>query len=297
MDNLNYIEKLFSCPLCGFTNNQPIFWEEIAIKGEHYSLGINECKSCQTCYTNPRLNIDGLSVLYDEGYMEHTVSGSYHVEAEVSELEYLQFVKYLNKELPTGGNVLDVGCGVGLMLNAISENCPNVKVEGVEFSRFAAQKAIEKGHRVNLGDITKIKTLPINGFDAIILLYVLEHVPDPIGILNRCHSLLKKGGKLLVAVPNYRYLKLTHTGIMSRVIYRKPSNLHVGEHLFNYTPSTIDKFLKKCNFLPNYYGQAKPLKTGTKIQRFLKSNFANIFDLLFFLGYHIGGIHIISTKN
>jgi SAM-dependent methyltransferase len=44
--------------------------------------------------------------------------------------------------------------------------------------------------------------LPPDSFDIITLFHVLEHVPDPKMLIDRCHSILKPSGMLLVAVPN-----------------------------------------------------------------------------------------------
>jgi ubiquinone/menaquinone biosynthesis C-methylase UbiE len=211
-------------------------------------------------------------------------------------LEYDQFVKYLKKVLPKGGVVLDVGCGVGLMLDAIARDCPNVLAYGIEFSNYAGQKAIEKGHNVRFGDITQMDDLKSNSMDAIIILYVLEHMQDPITALKKCYSLLKESGKIFIAIPNYRYLKLTHTGILAWLFYGKQSNLFPNEHLFNYTPKTITSILNKSGFDISYFGQAKPLKAGTFVQRLLKLVFSSIFQILFKCGYQLGGIHIIARK-
>lgn len=295
MDNYTYTETT-SCPLCGYTENESIIMEDIQLKGCYFTLGVNECISCSLCYVSPRLNVEGLSLLYNEEYLEHTVSGIYNVSENVSEKEYFQFAKYLNKEFPTGGSVLDIGCGVGLMLDAINKNCTNIKAQGIEFSRYAGHKAQEKGHCVHLGDITQMNNLKPESFDGIVILYVLEHVPNPIDVLKKCYSLLKKNGKLFIAVPNYRYLKLTHTGFLSWLLYGKRSFLFSGEHLFNYTPRTIANVLDKSGFIPFYFGQAKPLKVGTGAQRLVKLIFAGIFEILFKLGYQLGGIHIIAKK-
>lgn len=295
MKEIKYTETIF-CPLCGFNKNKPIFQETFQDKEHKYALSINECTFCQLCYVSPRLSVAGLSQLYNDAYMEQTLSGLNHVNENVSRLEYAQFVKYLKQELPGGGIVLDVGCGVGLMLDAIAKDCPNVLAHGIELFNYAGQKAIEKGHNVRLGDIVQMDDFKSNSLDAIIILYVLEHMQDPIAVLKKCHSLLKESGKMFIAVPNYRYLKLTHTGIMAWFFYGKHSNLFPKEHLFNYTPKTITNMLNKSGFVISYFGQAKPLKTGTFIQRLLKLFFSIVFEILFKCGYQLGGIHIIAGK-
>ncbi len=191
---------------------------------------------------------------------------------------------------------MDVGCGVGLMLDAIARDCPGVSAQGVEFSNYAGQKAVEKGHHVRFGDITQMDDLKANSLDAILLLYVLEHVQDPMAILKKCCSLLKGSGKILIAVPNYRYLRLTHTGILGRLFYGKQSNLFPNEHLFNYTPKTLTSLLNKGGFDVSYFGQARPFRVGSFFQRLLKMIFSGIFEILFKCGYQLGGIHVVASK-
>ncbi len=75
---VNVVETV-TCPLCGFNQNKPFLTETINLKGYNYNLGINECKSCGLCYVSPRLNDNGLSILYNEEYINQTVSGVNHV--------------------------------------------------------------------------------------------------------------------------------------------------------------------------------------------------------------------------
>ncbi len=106
-------------------------------------------------------------------------------------------------------NVLDVGCGAGDFLDLARAGV--LKTFGLELNPTAAEKARRKGH-VIFDQL--LHQLPVDvqpgGFDLITLFQVLEHVPDPVGILNAAAARLRPGGYISLAVPSkagsYRFI-------------------------------------------------------------------------------------------
>lgn len=106
-------------------------------------------------------------------------------------------------------NVLDVGCGAGDFLDLA--RTAGLRTFGLELNPTAAGKARAKGHEI-FNQL--LHELPADacpgGFDLITLFQVLEHVPDPIGIINQASARLKPGGYISIAVPSktgiYRFL-------------------------------------------------------------------------------------------
>ena len=105
------------------------------------------------------------------------------------------------------GRLLDVGCASGLFLDhAASSGWEVVGVEPSEqLFRQACARLASKG--LVLKSVIEEADLPLAGFHAITLWDVLEHVADPVGILRRCHSLLKPGGILILNVPDLQSLQ------------------------------------------------------------------------------------------
>lgn len=97
------------------------------------------------------------------------------------------------------GPFLDVGGGIG----DISMHLANMGFSGmyVDFSKEAIGKAkkfiMSKNVVVKHGDILKIK----KKFNLILILDVLEHVPNDREILQHLHKLLNKNGFIFVSVP------------------------------------------------------------------------------------------------
>jgi SAM-dependent methyltransferase len=123
----------------------------------------------------------------------------------------------------SGGRVLDVGCASGLFLKAARDAGWNVA--GVEPSEALFAKA-----RAALGESTELYCTTLEhtkfataSFDVVTMWDVLEHVPDPLGFLQTCASLLKPGAHLFVNVPDLDSFEAR--------ILRKRWPLFLAEHL------------------------------------------------------------------
>jgi 2-polyprenyl-3-methyl-5-hydroxy-6-metoxy-1,4-benzoquinol methylase len=131
------------------------------------------------------------------------------------------------------GDVLDVGCGRGQLGEAIRalgwnvwgvENSP----EACETARTRLDGLIER----DLHDFDGVAAdLQGGQFDALIFSDVLEHVYDPLGVLERYLEHVKPGGKVLISVPNmvvwtnrlrllFGRVTYSDTGIMDRTHIR-----------------------------------------------------------------------------
>ncbi len=102
------------------------------------------------------------------------------------------------------GRLLDVGCGEGFVLKAFSRD--GWDVNGLDFSTAGVMGINpEVADRVEQGDIfTLLETWVASGrtCDVIWLGNVLEHVLDPLALLDRLRSLAKPDTVLVVTVPN-----------------------------------------------------------------------------------------------
>lgn len=101
-----------------------------------------------------------------------------------------QFVKFAARSVPTGSVFLDAGSG----------HCPYKPF--FERTRYVAvDMQVDSGHRTDV--VANLTHLPFRDdtFDAILNTQVLEHTPDPIGVLVELHRVLKEEGQLFVTAP------------------------------------------------------------------------------------------------
>ncbi len=102
--------------------------------------------------------------------------------------------------LISGGSVLDVGCGNGLLLELLDKK--NIKGEGLDLSREAVCLANKKGLRAAQYDFSSTP-LPYgdNAFNYVVALDVLEHLFDPKKTLKEIVRVSKK--YIIIGVPNF----------------------------------------------------------------------------------------------
>ncbi|MBC7878911.1 MAG: class I SAM-dependent methyltransferase [Anaerolineales bacterium] len=106
-------------------------------------------------------------------------------------------------------NILDFGCGSGVMLPHLSQISSKVIAMDVDLLPIELVQAyIPLASNVEVKDASKIgiADLPANSFDLIIALDVLEHVKDLPRTLNELLSLLKPDGQLIVSGPTENIL-------------------------------------------------------------------------------------------
>lgn len=103
--------------------------------------------------------------------------------------------------LPAAGGkrLLEVGCGRGDMVAWLSGLgwC----AEGIDIDPVAVRVAREGGRNVRLGSMEDEVGMP-GRFDAVVMSHLIEHVPDPRGLLQGAARVLNPGGAVSIVTPN-----------------------------------------------------------------------------------------------
>ena len=239
------LETLKSCNLCGAEGI-------LTLDAEN---NICQCRLCGYVFDTPRPTAGEVAAFYSK-------PGQYKLWIAEGKARDLLWKRRLRKMRRTRkpGKLLDVGTGIGQFLHHARAVYSNVY--GTEVSDSAIRIAKERyGLEVVQGDIESIDFGGLK-FDTITLFHVLEHVPNPRSVVEKCRQLLSEGGVLVIAVPNDilcirpKIKELAMLGKRSRSdsasklpLKRIALDGSMQEiHVSHFTPSVLERFLEACGF-------------------------------------------------
>lgn len=123
---------------------------------------------------------------------------------------------YEKIELSQVKHLLEIGCGVGAQMNYVLNRYPKIHCTGLDIAQAQISKAesnlassnINKGRYSFLNDDILNESLSLEKFDGFLLVWVLEHIPNPINMLNAIREKAKKGAKIWITEVHHRRLHL-----------------------------------------------------------------------------------------
>ncbi len=153
-----------------------------------------------------------------------------------------------------GKTVLDVGCGGGILSESMAKM--GAKVTGLDMTteplNIAKQHAKQNGLEIDYQQMTvedfviQQQSQNAEKFDVITCMEMLEHVPDPLSIIQSCKALLKPNGVLFLSTINRTFKAYMLVVVGAEYILKM---LPKGTHEF-------EKFIKPAELL-NWCDQAE----------------------------------------
>jgi len=219
--------------------------KDYTVSGEVFTL--YKDKEYDMLVTSPKPDGDTLGKYYESNdYISHTDSRRSFVDKLyqiVKKYALVRKVKLISSLNNGSGVLLDIGAGTGDFL--LEANKGKWDSTGVEPSDQAKSLAKEKGITL----LSDTKNLPSNTFDVITMWHVLEHVPDLSIQIKEVKRLLKKGGYLVVAVPNFKSYDASYYSSFW-------AGYDVPRHLWHFSKKAIKTLFEKNEI---YLEKIKPL--------------------------------------
>ena len=153
------------------------------------------------------------------------------------------------QNLLQGLNILDIGCGGGLISEPMARL--GATVTGIDASekniKVAKLHSKKSGLQINYQNISPEKFQEFEKFDVILNLEIVEHVDNVNLYIKSCYSLLKKNGLMFTATLNRSLTSYIKAIIGAEYLLRW---LPIGTHDWNkfIKPEELENFLSQENF-------------------------------------------------
>lgn len=218
------------CRVCGSTRT--VF----AFALEPYR--IVKCCRCGFGWPEPLPSEEEIAQLYQELYKDCIDSPDSNAISEAFKPEREHAVHTISRLCSPPANVLDVGCGLGEILDIVRRY--GFRTFGVELNPARAAVAARKGHNVQPG-LFSPSTFQEVQFDVVILSHLIEHLPDPGELLRQVRERMAEHGLLYIATPNFG-------GVICTIEGSHCKSFAPPVHIAYFTRPSLVRLLENCGF-------------------------------------------------
>jgi SAM-dependent methyltransferase len=232
------------CPVCSSEKIQFVFQAiDHTLSGKPFDIW--QCEDCSLRFTQDAPAEDQIGSYYrSDNYISHTdtskglINSLYHlVRRKTLGDKFRLICRETGKKT---GNLLDVGAGAGSFAHHMQLN--GWQVTGLEPDQQARERAATL-HGMNLLPVEALRDQEENSFDAITLWHVLEHVHDLHGYLETLKKIIRPGGCIFIAVPNYT----SYDGSVYKDLW---AAYDVPRHLYHFSPASMRRLFQVHQLIP-----------------------------------------------
>jgi SAM-dependent methyltransferase len=235
---MDALRKNLPCNLCGSSEQRVLFEAGVA-----QASRIVKCEQCGLMYASPRAKLPDQDEIadYDPEFTKKTRENSRdrYEKEEFQVRDYEDTRAYLREAYPKRGRLLEIGCSMGFLLAKFRED--GWDVEGIEPN---------KGYCEFVGEYHGIKATPTileeanwpdASVDVVVIIHVIEHVPDPLHTLEEIFRVLKPGGSLVIETPRY-------DSLMFKLLKHRERSVSCDGHIYFFTTETLREMGLKAGF-------------------------------------------------
>jgi 2-polyprenyl-3-methyl-5-hydroxy-6-metoxy-1,4-benzoquinol methylase len=230
----HHVDKL-ETPVCALCAERE---STVAYAWEKQPYRVVRCNACGHHYLSPRLTEAAMIQRYSQDdYFGGEQGGytNYRAQERALRLTFARLLKHLRERDLCGGRLLEVGCGLGYLLDEARTFFP--KRHGTDFSPAAVALAASSADMVFLGGLEAIPTE--NYYECIVTNHVIEHVYSPRAFVEGLMQRLAPGGSVTVATPDMG-------SWWRRYLGRRWPSFKMPEHIHYFDRAGLTSLLADC---------------------------------------------------
>lgn len=226
------------CPCCRGRRGQGLYTVRDTNQDVPGRWWIVRCQGCGAGVLWPMPDAAQVASFYDAAF--YTEQG----ERFAGPVEWLRSLlarlrgRKLNKLCPNRGRLLDYGSGAGHFVRAQRRN----GWDAMALDPY--NPGSDQADKVRFAPDGSVQLLyPDNHFQAVTLWYVIEHVPDPVGVLQELHRVLSPDGVLLLAQQDFG-------SVQARLFGPRWLILDPPRHLWQFDEDSLNRLALRAGFTP-----------------------------------------------
>lgn len=252
-------EAIRPCPVCGKSRARIIgrLKTNVRLHLERAEYDFGQCQSCELLYISPAPSEADLRAIYVES--NQFDDPVYTDPARVSLIiEYMNgcFRALLERLGHTANDavaVLEVGAGLAWMCRAAKA----VSTKNVTVAQDISPEGVNKCPWVDsyvLCDIFDTRVDHGAPYDVISLTHVIEHLVDPVKVIRRCVSLLRRHGVIFITAP-HRPIGW-RDGASDIVLWENYSYNHVPAHIQYFSKKSMQTLSERAGRALDYWNHS-----------------------------------------
>jgi SAM-dependent methyltransferase len=193
------------------------------------------CGDCGLWYLSPRLTPEAMRACYEnDDYFEGGAAGyaDYRSQERSLRKTFRMLLAELARRGATGGALLDVGAGLGYLLDEARPHF--AERTGIELAPAAAVEATTRSGARVLPSLAALDAAA--RFDCIVAAHVVEHIHAPLPFVQTLVHHLRPGGALVLAAPDMG-------GLLRRLMGRRWPSFKYPEHVSYFDALTLQRLM------------------------------------------------------
>lgn len=205
----------------------------------------------------------------------------------------------ISQIVPDGARVLDVGAGNGVLARLLEYQKRDCSIDGVEPDPVAQRAAQPYYRHLFCGTVDEFVRARgesnTEQYDVIVMADVMEHIANPMPILEQLKALLAPNGTLVISTPNVAFASIRLALMFGQFDY-VDSGILERTHLRFYTLKSLGRLFEAVGLHPHaqYHCLRDPRHTEIRIESFPLASMllrlfqmdglASVYQFLFVLG-------------